>query len=204
MGWASLTLFVPDRLIDDYCCETTRALFDAARDRLHAAGLRSASFDEPCWEAGESAAGLVSLAEAARYTAALDQKLMAPALARRLRMGRDIATEQVAEAHAAMAALRSALLRLPDHVIMMTPTWPFRAPKIHQTRVIVRGRSVPMESHRNVFVRAANAADAPAISLPFGAYPGGVPFGLHIMAPQGRDGALLSAAVRIAAALEGA
>lgn len=199
-----LTLFVPDRLIDDYCSETTRALFDAARDRLHAAGLRSASFDEPCWEAGESAAGLVSLSEAGRYTAHLDQTLMAPALARRLRMGRDIATEQVAEAHAAMATLRSALLRLPDHAIMITPTWPFRAPKIHQTRAIVRGRSVPMESHRNVFVRAANAADAPAISLPFGVYPGRVPFGLHIMAPQGRDGALLSAAFRIAAALEGA
>ena len=199
-----LTLLVPDRLIDAYCCETTRALFDAACVRLHAAGLRSASFDEPCWEAGESAAGLVSLSEAARHTAALDQTLMAPALARRLRSGQNFSADQVDEAYAAMAALRSALLRLPHHGIMITPTWPFRAPKIYQTRAMVRGRSMPMESHRNVFVRAANAADAPAISLPAGAYPGGIPFGLQVMAPQGRDGALLSAAVRIATALEGA
>ena len=199
-----LTLLVPERLIGGYCSETTRALFDAACGRLRAAGLRMASFDEPRWEAGESAAGLVLLSEAARHTATLDETLMAPALARRLRFGRGLAAEQVAEAHAAMAALRSALLRLPDDAIMMTPTWPFRAPYIYQTKVIVRGRSVPMESYRNVFVRAANAADAPAISLLAGVYPGGVPFELQIMTPQGRDGALLSAAVRIEAALEGA
>jgi aspartyl-tRNA(Asn)/glutamyl-tRNA(Gln) amidotransferase subunit A len=165
-------------------------------------GFRIEKIDEPLWEAGERAAGIVSISEAAAHLQDADKSLMAPALAQRLRLGTTI--DQVAMAHAAMAALRSSLLRqvAPGSVIL-TPTWPFRAPRIHQTSVVVRGKRLSMDPHRNIFVRAANAADAPALTLPAGFYPGHVPFGLQLMAPQGRDRELLATAASVAHAIAG-
>ena len=62
---------------------------------------------------------------------------------------------------------------------------------------MVQGRSVPLDPHRNCFVRAANAIDACAITLPMGLYPSArVPAGLHLTA-QGGSEALLLAVVRL-------
>jgi Asp-tRNA(Asn)/Glu-tRNA(Gln) amidotransferase A subunit family amidase len=58
-----------------------------------------------------------------------------------------------------------------------------------------------MDPHRNIFVRAANAADAPALTLPAGRYPGKVPFGVQLMSAHGRDGELLAIARSLELAL---
>jgi Asp-tRNA(Asn)/Glu-tRNA(Gln) amidotransferase A subunit family amidase len=85
---------------------------------------------------------------------------------------------------------------------VLTPTWPFAAPPIHAQSVEVRGRTVAVDPHRNCFVRAANAADACAITVPMGLYPTAkVPAGLHLVAPQGRERRILSLAREIEARL---
>jgi Asp-tRNA(Asn)/Glu-tRNA(Gln) amidotransferase A subunit family amidase len=76
-----------------------------------------------------------------------------------------------------------------------TPTWPFAAPRISDQTVMVRSASVPVDPHRNCFVRAANAIDACAITVPMGLYPSaGVPAGLHLMAEGGSEARLLAVA----------
>ena len=78
---------------------------------------------------------------------------------------------------------------------IVTPTWPFAAPRIDEATVTVRGMSVPVDPHRNCFVRTANAIDACAITLPMGLYPdSGVPAGLHLMADGGSELRLLAVA----------
>ncbi|MGH7265277.1 MAG: amidase family protein, partial [Candidatus Rokuibacteriota bacterium] len=85
---------------------------------------------------------------------------------------------------------------------VLTPTWPFAAPPIHAETVTVHGRPVPVDPHRNCFVRAANAARGCAVTLPVGLYPeAGVPAGLQLLAPEGADDALLSLAALVEAAL---
>ena len=198
-GTGSKPLFlVPDALIARYADACTQRLFAIALDRLKARGFAIETFDEPTWEAGERSAGVVSLAEGYAGTLALDKSLMAPALAARLERGKLTTAGQLAAGYEAMKAFAAALAeRVPAGAVILTPTWPFRAPKIYQVKAMVQGKRVSMDPHRNIFVRAANAADAPALSLPAGLYPGGVPFGLHLMAPGGRDTDVLSAAAQI-------
>ena len=196
---ASLSFVVPERLIAQKADEPTQRLFAATVDRLRSQGFRIGAFDAPYWKAAESAAGIVSMAEGAAATRDFDETRLAPALAERLRRGLTIPAEQVAAARQAMAAFQSSLRGIPAGAIILTPTWPFRAPKIYQTMAVVQGRRVPMDPHRNIFVRAANAADAPALTMPAGLYPGRIPFGLHLMGAPGRDTELLSAATAIEA-----
>ena len=189
---------VPEALIARYADEATQSLFAAALGRLKAKGFAIELFEEPSWEAGERSAGVVSLAEGFASTRGLDKSLMAPALAARLERGKLTTPEQLAAAYDAVKTFAAALgKRVPEGAVILTPTWPFRAPKIYQMMAVVQGRRVPMDPHRNIFVRAANAADAPALSMPAGFYPGRVPFGLHLMAPSGRDADVLSAAAKI-------
>jgi Asp-tRNA(Asn)/Glu-tRNA(Gln) amidotransferase A subunit family amidase len=59
----------------------------------------------------------------------------------------------------------------------------------------VQGRAVPVDPHRNCFVRAANAPDACAITIPMGLYrTAQVPAGLQLVAPGGRERRLLALA----------
>jgi aspartyl-tRNA(Asn)/glutamyl-tRNA(Gln) amidotransferase subunit A len=188
-------LLVPERLIACYADGCTQALFEATLERLRAHGVRIEPFDEPLWEYAERAAGLVSLTEAATQLDRIDKSLIAPALAQRLARGAAISPEDAATARTTMARFQAAFSRsIPSECAVITPTWPFRAPKIHQTSVVVGRKRLPMDPHRNVFVRAANAADAPAITLPAGCYPGRLPFGVQLMVAHGRDGELLAVA----------
>jgi Asp-tRNA(Asn)/Glu-tRNA(Gln) amidotransferase A subunit family amidase len=85
---------------------------------------------------------------------------------------------------------------------VLTPTWPFAAPLIEANEVSVNGHMVPINPRRNCFVRAANAVDACALTLPGGFYVNeNVPFGIHLMALGGDDLRLLAAAAAVEAAL---
>jgi Asp-tRNA(Asn)/Glu-tRNA(Gln) amidotransferase A subunit family amidase len=196
------TLLVPERLVAKYTDETTQKLFAAAVERLRSAGFFIDEFDEPLWEPAERAAGIVSMGEAADHLRSADLALLAPALAERLRLGRTMNGEQVATARETMNHFSLALSR---HVargrLIVSPTWPFRAPRIRQTAAVIQGRRVSVDPHRNVFVRAANAANAPALTIPAGMYSGGIPFGIQLIAPQGGDRDLLSMADLVAKAV---
>src|SRR5262249_52382155 len=145
-------LLVPERLIAKYADEPTQTLFAAAVERLRSAEFLVHEFDEPLWESAERAAGTVSMAEAADHLRDADLTLLAPALPERWRRGRAVSDEQVAIARETMSRFQLALGQnvLPGGIIV-TPTWPFRAPHIHQTATVVQGQRVRIDPHRNIF-----------------------------------------------------
>ena len=191
-------LLVLRQLIDAMCDVETQVLFDAALGRLVSAGFTCIDVDIPFWLEGERAAGVVSLAESGAALARMDLGRASAGIRARCAAAARLSTGEVAAARATAALLRrdvTAALRYVGADAIVTPTWPFAAPRIDEATVTVRGMSVPVDPHRNCFVRTANAIDACAITLPMGLYPdSGVPAGLHLMADGGSELRLLAVA----------
>lgn len=197
----ALRLRVPEHLLAT-CDLWTRRLFEAALQRLGENGLSVSTIAIDAWLDGEAAAGVVSRFQGARRVDLATRGRLSGPLAERLALADAIGEHEADAAREACAALgRELAARLAPGDVVVTPGWPFRAPRIHQTRVVVAGRRLPMDPARNVFVRAANAARAPALVLPAGFYPGCVPFGLQLMAEEGADARVLEAGRAVAGAL---
>ena len=191
---APARVVVPRKLIEEMCDDETLTLFDQALTR---SGVHVVEQEIAGWREGERAAGIVSLAECGVALAGMDLARASEGIRARAANAARLSAQEVAAAREACARLEAELV---DTVVM--PTWPFAAPPIHAQSVEVRGRTVPVDPHRNCFVRAANAANACAITIPMGLYPTArVPAGLHLVAPAGRERSLLGLARAIAANL---
>jgi Asp-tRNA(Asn)/Glu-tRNA(Gln) amidotransferase A subunit family amidase len=198
-------LLVPRRLVETMCDDETRALFAAALVRLEQAGCTILERDLGGWMAGEAAAGTISFDECGRALSGMDLSAASDGMRRRAEAALGLSPDQVAAARTDAARLRDevdAALAETGADAFVSPTWPFAAPAIDADRLLVNGRSISIDPHRNCFVRAANAIDACAMTLPMGLYPSAaVPAGLHLMAPGGWENRLLGVAGRAAAAL---
>jgi Asp-tRNA(Asn)/Glu-tRNA(Gln) amidotransferase A subunit family amidase len=196
---------VPRALVEDRCDETSLAIFEAALPHLRAAGFTLHTVELDGWLVADRAAGVVSLAESGSALARLDQSRLGPTLRRRADIAARLTTEEVGAARVACAAFERALasaIAAEDADAVLTPTWPFAAPPIHAETVRLRGHAVPVDPHRNCFVRPANAARACAVTLPSGLYPTEhVPAGLQLLAPGGAEDGLLAAAALAEGAL---
>lgn len=198
-------LLVLRQLMEAMCDTQTLALFSTALSRLEAAGFILVEADIPGWLEGERAAGVVSLCESGAALAGMDLARASPGIRARAATAAKLASSDVAAARAACTLLQhnvAQALRQTGADAIVTPSWPFAAPGIHTTAVEVQGLRVAVDPHRNCFVRAANAVDACAITLPMGVYPGeGVPAGLQLMAAGGSERGLLALAALAEAAM---
>ena len=195
-------LLVLRGLIERMCDDETQALFSAALART---GFEFVYDDIPGWLEGERAAGVVSLYESGQVLARMDLSRASNGIRARAAAAARLSMDEVEKAKAACASLRrnvAAALQGAGADAIATPTWPFAAPAIAAETVMVKGHSVPVDPHRSCFVRAANAIDACAITLPMGLYAGaGVPAGLHLTAEGGSEPRLLAVAHLIEAAM---
>jgi Asp-tRNA(Asn)/Glu-tRNA(Gln) amidotransferase A subunit family amidase len=196
-------LIIPSALVARMCDEETQALFDEALGRLSDFELVEAEI--PGWLEGERAAGLVSLHESGQALARMDLSKASEGIRARAAAASRLKPQEVEAARAICKRLRqnvSAALKKSGADAIATPTWPFAAPRLDAQTVSVQGKSVPVDPHRNCFVRAANAIDACAITLPMGVYPSAaVPAGLHLVADGGSEMRLLALARLIEAKL---
>jgi len=194
----SRRVLVLRKLIDTMCDDETLVLFDSALDRLAAAGITAIDADIDGWIEGERAAGIVSLFESGLALANMDIALASDGIRARAAAAAKLTSEQVESARTACAVLRANVtraLRDAGADAIATPTWPFAAPGLDAVALEVRGKTVPVDPHRNCFVRAGNAIDACAITVPMGVYPtAGVPAGLHFTADRGSESRLLALA----------
>lgn len=201
----SRRLIVPLRLIETMSDEATRVLFRSAQQALRAAGFSLIDRDIEGWLEAEHAAGVISLSECGQALAAMDLSRASNGIRDRAAQANALTNESVAAARNAAQRFKDALWEALDAAqadAVLTPTWPFAAHLIHAETANVNGREVPINPHRNCFVRTANAVDACAITLPAGLYPQEkVPAGIHLMASGGRDHRLLAAASLAEAAL---
>lgn len=206
MGVAGTRLLVPAGLVAQACDAATRSLFAAALACLREAGFAIVDDEIPLWREADAACGIVSLAEGGAWLDHLppDAPIGARLKARRL-AARALDRAAVVEARGVMARFAEALgasLREARATAVVTPGWPFAAPRIEAETIDLDGTTIPLDPARSLFVRTANAAAAPAIILPAGLYRAdGVPFGLHLLGAPGEDGALLALAAAVEAAL---
>jgi Asp-tRNA(Asn)/Glu-tRNA(Gln) amidotransferase A subunit family amidase len=195
-------LLVPRALVESMCDEETLALFSAALQRIDLEVLEG---EISGWAEGERAAGIVSLHESGQALAHIDLARAGDGIRARAAAAAKLSGEALNKAKADCATLRhnvAAALHESGADAIATPTWPFAAPLIEARTVPVKGRDIPVDPHRNCFVRAANAVDACAITVPMGLYrEARVPAGLHLMASGGAEARLLAAARAVEAAL---
>lgn len=197
----TVRLRVPEHLLAT-CDLWTRRLFEAALQRLVESGLSVSTITIDTWLDGEAAAGILSRFQAARHVDLATRSRLSARLAERLALADTISEHEADAAREACTILGLELAkRLAPGDVVITPGWPFRAPRIQQTHVVINRKRFPMDPARNVFVRAANAARAPALVLPAGFYPGSVPFALQLMAEEGADARVLEAGRAVAGVL---
>ncbi len=189
-------LLVPRDLVFAMADEATSVLFEEALESLSNSGIELTEWRFSGWDEAEAAAGIVSLGESSVALRGFDVGEAGEAI--RARALVNVEDAQMQAARAAMARFRRQFADAVEQAeadAVVTPTWPFPAPLIDATTTDIKGVVVPLDPRRNCFVRAANAIDACAISLPMGIYPDcGVPAGLHLMAPGGHKSRLLAIA----------
>ena len=200
-------LVVPRRLIEQMSDAETRRIFQNALARLPTAGFDLIEREIEGWLDAERAAGVISLSECGHSLARMDLTGASDGIRRRAELAKALHAGDLATARSDCQRFRIALheaLELTGGDAVVTPTWPFAAPLIEAETVSIDGRQVSIDPHRNCFVRAANAIDACALSLPSGLYPcERVPAGMHLMAAGGHEARLLATAALIEAAMPG-
>jgi Asp-tRNA(Asn)/Glu-tRNA(Gln) amidotransferase A subunit family amidase len=122
-----------------------------------------------------------------------------PGVRLRLEMGRYLLAEDYVRA----MRLREALSRLVARALercdaLILPTLPIPAPRLGATTVDVDGTQVPVRAAMLSLTQLFNITGHPAISLPAGNGPEGLPRGIQIVGHRGRTERLLD----IAAAVE--
>lgn len=205
-GTALPRLLVPAGLVARAADTPTRALFAAALAACRAAGVETVEGEVPLWREADAACGVISLAEGGAWLERLPEDApIGPRLKARRLAFRALDPTAIAEAREVCARFTVALaaaLRESGATAVATPGWPFAAPLVEAETVDFDGTAIPLDPARSIFVRTANAAGAPAITLPAGLYPReAVPFGLHLLGAPGSDSALLALAAVVEAAL---
>ena len=194
----SFRLLVPWRIVEENCDVETRLLFRQAIELLSRAECKLLDHDLPQWLPGEAAAGTIFLHECGRALAQMDLSQASEGIRNRAKVAARLTAEHITEARRRAAELKAAVdqaLREADADAVVSPTWPFAAPLIDAETARVGNRTVAIDAARGFFVRAANAINGCAITLPMGIYPSvGVPAGLHLMAQGGNEARLLATA----------
>jgi Asp-tRNA(Asn)/Glu-tRNA(Gln) amidotransferase A subunit family amidase len=180
------------------CDRNTLAVFNNAISRLQAADFELIECEINGWLEAERAAGVISLFENGRALTSMNLALASDGIRKRAALAKLIKSDDIAAARSAAGRFKNSLRETIDAWqadAVITPTWPFAAPFMEADTVSINGRDVPIDPYRNCFVRAANAVDACALTLPAGLYPDeSVPAGLHLMTVGGRELGLLAAA----------
>lgn len=129
-----------------------------------------------------------------REWVAQSAELYHPETLRRVRTGENISQDQAASARHELAHLREEIETVFHNVdLLVTPTTPIPAPRLSDlTCNLDQLRPTELVLLRNT--RPANVWGTPAISVPCGRTPEGLPIGLQIIGPSGHDGRVLQLA----------
>lgn len=185
---SALDVAVPRRYFLDRLEDGIRALFEAALERLRAAGHRVRETDIPHADLIGPVYLHTVLPEAAAYHApTLDSRPgdYVPAVRLRLEMGRYLLAEDYVRAQEGREALRLEVDRalLGAHVLAL-PTLPISAPPIGAESVPMGETREPVRAAMLRLTQLFNLTGHPAMSIPMGLTPAGLPGGFQIVAVQ--------------------
>ena len=197
-----LTFGVPRRYFLDQLEAGTRASFEAAVAAVRAAGhaVQDAEIAHADWTPHVYLH--IVLPEASclhSQRLARHADLYSPGIRLRLEMGRYLLAEDYVRAMRLRDELTRSVSRTLDGIdALLLPTLPIPAPPIGAPMVDVGGRQAPVRATMLRLTQLFNITGHPAISLPAGAAPDGLPRGVQIVGRHGGTLRLLD----IAAAVE--
>jgi aspartyl-tRNA(Asn)/glutamyl-tRNA(Gln) amidotransferase subunit A len=126
---------------------------------------------------------------------AVPEKYTAP-VRQRLEAGRAVSHDEFLQALENQADLREEVVRaLADCDVLMLPTLPIPAPPLGAETVAVGGRDQPTRAMTLRLTQLFNLTGHPAISIPCGTTPEGLPVGLQLAGHLGRTDGLVRVAL---------
>ncbi len=191
----------PSNFYFDRLAPSVRARVDRSFELAASLGAEVIHLKVPDVEEWNAVARVVLLAEA---SAALEPHLsrrdqFAPDVLTLLDQGRLLPATLYVQAQRVRSRLVSEMDAVWNQVdCLFTATTPTTAPEIGATHIDVGGLSEDVRLATTRLVRGINLLGVPALSLPCGADPGGLPVGLQVIAPAFGEKQLL----RIGSALE--
>jgi aspartyl-tRNA(Asn)/glutamyl-tRNA(Gln) amidotransferase subunit A len=192
-----LTLGVPRRYFLERLDPAIDVLFAAAIDRLQRAGHRIREVDVAHADLIATVYIHTVLADAAAYHAPLlDSRGQdyTPAVRLRLEMGRYVLAEDYVRAQEARVHFRASVDRALEGVdALALPTLPIPAPPLGAESVQMGDKSEPVRAGMLRLTQLFNVTGHPAISLPMGKTPAGLPGGMQLAGME--TPALLEAAL---------
>jgi aspartyl-tRNA(Asn)/glutamyl-tRNA(Gln) amidotransferase subunit A len=204
---AGLRIAVPRRYFCDVLDDAVRARFEEALASLARAGARITDVDIRHADDIGPMYLPISLADAAAYHAAtLDRvpERYTPNVRLRLEMGRYILAEDYVRALNARELLRREVDSvLAGHDTLALPTLPIPAPPIGAATVEVAGRTEPVRNMMLRLTQAFNITGHPALTVPSGTVPPGLPSGLQLVGARMETDALISVGLTVEKALKG-
>jgi aspartyl-tRNA(Asn)/glutamyl-tRNA(Gln) amidotransferase subunit A len=194
-----LRLAVPRKYFCDLLDDEVRARFEEAIERLRAAGAHIHDIEIHHAEHIAPVYLHIQLADASAYHAttveAMPERYTAP-VRLRLELGRYVLAEDYVRALAGREVLRREVdAALAQHDALILPTLPIPAPPIGATSVQV---GTTTEAVRNMMLRLTqlfNVTGHPAISLPSGHTPAGLPCAVQLVGGRMQTDALLKVAL---------
>jgi aspartyl-tRNA(Asn)/glutamyl-tRNA(Gln) amidotransferase subunit A len=176
-----------------------RQLFDEAIGRLSFEGVSLVDVELPGTDTIASTYIDVSLPEAAAVHARRLERAwgdLSSGVRTRLEMGREIPADRYLKGQQTRGILRDAVdraLRRCDALVL--PTLPIPAPLIGATTAATTAGELPVRGLMLRLTQLFNLTGHPAISLPCGDTPGGLPAGLQLVGMRGQTEDLLAAAL---------
>jgi aspartyl-tRNA(Asn)/glutamyl-tRNA(Gln) amidotransferase subunit A len=198
---AGLRFGVPRSYFCDRLDRDVRACFDAALERLTHVGARVEDVEIPHAPATPAVYLHVHATEGSEYHArmldAAGDRYM-PMVRLRLEMGRYILSEDYIRARNACGALRGEVeSALGDRDALILPALPIPAPPIGAESVEIDGAAEPVRALMLRCTQLFNMTGHPAISLPCGATPQGLPCGIQLVGRRFETDALMRVALAV-------
>jgi aspartyl-tRNA(Asn)/glutamyl-tRNA(Gln) amidotransferase subunit A len=194
-----LRLAVPRKYFLDVLDDEVRARFDAALDRLRAAGAHA---DEIAMQHTADIAPVylhLVLADAAAYHARTLETMpdrYTPNVRMRLEMGRYVLAEDYVRALAGRDVLRREVdAALAQHDALILPALPIPAPPIGAESVRAGKTTEPVRSVMLRLTQPFNVTGHPAISIPSGLTSTGLPCSVQLVGCRAQTDALLKVAL---------
>jgi aspartyl-tRNA(Asn)/glutamyl-tRNA(Gln) amidotransferase subunit A len=150
---------------------------------LQGLGCQLADFQPPEAEAMPDLLGTIIQAEGSAYHQryAGKEDLYAPGFRERVLQGREIKATFYIEALAKMREIQQKWLKLMDRYdVVIVPGIPSIAPKHGATTIEIQGESFPFRALLGRFTRPFNLLGWPALTVPNGVSPEGLPTGVQI------------------------
>ncbi len=204
---AAIRIGLLRRYFLDLLDPTVRAAFEAAVDRLRAGGAELAAVDiahapEIPWTYRQTQLREACAAHAATLAARGGD--YSPDVRRRLELGRSVSGADYARAQQLRATLRGEVdAALAGRHALLLPTLAIPAPPLGAAEVTVGDRTIDVRSVTLRLTQLFNLTGHPAVSIPCGTTPDGLPCAAQLVGRRAATGRLLAVAARCEDAIRG-